>query len=209
MIIGYAKVQAPASPATLDEIRAELRNAGAELVFIDCASTWNANHPAHGVDTAIAECAQGDTLLTLTPAHLTQSLASLIAIANRLTAQGAALRVMQVAGGQMLDTGTPAGAMMLGALGLMAAFEAPSRGAEPVAAPMQRRPRGRPATASTQADEIARLRANGMSAVEIASRLNICRASVYRVLTLSAPAPEAAPRVAMQVPAARGFAMAN
>ncbi len=210
MIIGYAKVQAPASPATLDEIRAELRNAGAELIFIDCPSAWNSNHPAHGVDTALAECARGDTLLTLTPAHLTHSLAGLIAIANRLTEQGAALRVMQVAGGQMLDTGTAAGAMMLGALGLMAAFEAPKAHLDGFAAPMPRRPRGRPPTASTQADEIARLRAAGMSAVEIANRLNICRASVYRVLTIGGADAAPAPRpVKSAAPASRPFVMAR
>jgi DNA invertase Pin-like site-specific DNA recombinase len=47
-----------------------------------------------------------------------------------------------------------------------------------------RRPRGRPPTASTQAQEIARLRAAGMRATDIADRLKICRASVYRVLNL-------------------------
>ncbi len=204
MIIGYAKIQAPASPATLNELRDELRQAGADMIFIDCPSAWNSNHPAHGVDTALAECAQGDTLLTLTPAHLTQSLSGLIAIANKLTAQGAALRVLQVAGGQMLDTGTAAGAMMLGALGLMAAFEKPARSLEPLSAPMPRRPRGRPPTATTKADEISRLRAAGLSAVEIADRLKICRASVYRVLTLGTGEP-----VMQAANASRSFAMAS
>jgi DNA invertase Pin-like site-specific DNA recombinase len=184
MIIGYAKIQSPASPATLNELRDELRQSGAELIFIDCSSAWNSNHPANGVDTALSHCRKGDTLLTLTPAHLTQSLSGLIAIANRLTELQASLRVLQVAGGQMLDTGTAAGAMMLGALGLMAAFEKPARTVEPLSAPMPRRPRGRPPTATTQANEISRLRASGLSAVEIADRLKICRASVYRVLTL-------------------------
>jgi DNA invertase Pin-like site-specific DNA recombinase len=47
-----------------------------------------------------------------------------------------------------------------------------------------RRPRGRPPTASTQAQEISRLRSAGMRATDIADRLKICRASVYRVLNL-------------------------
>jgi DNA invertase Pin-like site-specific DNA recombinase len=119
---------------------------------------------------------------------------------------------MQVAGGMMLDTGTPAGAMMLGALGLMAAFETPARPVDAYATPMARRPRGRPPTATTQVDEITRLRATGLSAVEIANRLNICRASVYRVLTLgnTEPAPAAAPRQTRTMQAApRSFAMAH
>jgi len=147
---------------------------------------WNNERPENGLDTALAACRQGDTLVTPSPAQLTNSLAGLVTVAGRLSNQGAALRVLAVIGGQMLDTATPAGAMMLGALGLMAAFEKPQ--AEMTSAEivqMPRRPRGRPPTASTKASEIARLRAAGMSAVDIAARLNICRASVYRVLTLS------------------------
>ena len=186
MIIGYAKIEAPQTTGSLDETRAKLRAAGAEIVFLDCDMAWNTERPENGIDTALEACRTGDTLVALNPQQLTQSLGGLVTIANRLTAQGAALRVLQVTAGQTLDTGTPAGALMLGALGLMAAFEMPKTVAEDVSlmAPTPRRPRGRPPTASTKASEIARLRAAGMSAVDIAARLNICRASVYRVLTL-------------------------
>jgi DNA invertase Pin-like site-specific DNA recombinase len=205
MIIGYAKVQSPSNPATIDQVRQDLITAGAELVYIDCNTMWHANQPQHGLDTALAECARGDTLLTLTPARLAGSVGELIAIANRLTEQGAALRVLQIAGNQTLDTATPVGAMMLGALGLMAAFDRgtstePTHGGTDAAMmamenTLPRRPRGRPPTASTQATEIVKLRAAGMRAIEIADRLKICRASVYRVLNLGNPGYEAAPMV--------------
>ena len=202
MIIGYAKLEAPQTATTLNEMRDTLRAAGAEKVFIDCDMAWNNERPEAGLDTALAACKQGDTLITPSPAQLTHSLAGLITVASRLSNQGASLRVLEIAGGQMLDTATPAGAMMLGALGLMAAFEKPQ--AERVSAeivPMPRRPRGRPPTASTKASEIARLRAAGMSAVDIAARLNICRASVYRVLTLGGMEQDEQPTRATIAPA--------
>jgi predicted DNA-binding transcriptional regulator AlpA len=67
-----------------------------------------------------------------------------------------------------------------------------------VAAAAQRaeeaRPRGRPVTAGNQANEVNRLRAQGLRAVEIAAHLGIGRASVYRILsqgqTVELPRPE-------------------
>ncbi len=191
MIIGYAKITAPCSEIGIEAIRQDLMEAGAQMVFIDADDSWINGRPAQGIDTAMAACGAGDVLMTPSPAHLARTLAGLVHIANRLTEIGASLRVLKVAGGQTLDTATPSGAMMLGALGLMASFEmpaAPAAGAMTAMfdAPMQRRPRGRPPTASTKADEIANLRAAGLSAVEIANRLKICRASVYRVMNLGA-----------------------
>ncbi len=206
MIIGYAKIEAPQTPAALDDVRAKLHAVGADTVFLDCDAAWNMERPERGIDTAISACQQGDTLVVLTPAQLTQSLAGLVSIANRLTAQGAALRVIDVTAGQTLDTGTPTGALMLGALGLMAAFELPKASDEmTMMAPVARRPRGRPPTASTKANEIARLRDAGMSAVDIAARLNICRASVYRVLTLGNGTEEQVSPVSARAPSRSVF----
>lgn len=201
MIIGYAKMTAPCSEIGIEAIRQDLMEAGAQMVFIDADDSWINGRPAQGIDTAMAACGQGDVLMTPSPAHLASTLSGLVHIANRLTEIGASLRVLKVAGGQTLDTATPAGAMMLGALGLMASFEVPAMPVQATAvvnamfdAPMPRRPRGRPPTATVKANEIADLRAAGLSAVEIANRLKICRASVYRVMNLGAqPAPMPAP----------------
>lgn len=220
MIIGYGKLNSRPDPATVDRLRQELIEAGAETVFVDVAPLWaqasdQATSTISRLEAALQAIRPGDVLLTLTPTHLTDSVASLIDIANRLTASGAALRVLRLTGGQTLDTGTPAGAVLLTALGLLAAFDLPTqRQAAPPPAlraaisqisadaafrPQQmsempdsfvpRRPRGRPPTATTQASEIARLRAAGMRATDIAERLKICRASVYRVLNLTDPVP--------------------
>jgi DNA invertase Pin-like site-specific DNA recombinase len=212
MIVGYSKLTGRPDPDMIDGIRRELIEAGAETVFVDTDARWQAagpHDPQHGLETAIANLAPGDTLLTLSPGHLAGSVSELIAIAGRLTTMGAALRVMKIAGNQALDTGTPEGRLMLGALGLLASFDRPAAaaqqshsvssmfGASAMSGSMMmsesfapRRPRGRPPTASTQASEIARLRAAGMRATDIAERLNICRASVYRVLNLGTTEPQ-------------------
>jgi DNA invertase Pin-like site-specific DNA recombinase len=85
---------------------------------------------------------------------------------------------------QPVDTGTAAGKAFLDMLGVFAEFETNlrrERQLEGIAAAKQRGVyRGRRAT--IRADEVRRLRAEGLGATEIAERLGIGRASVYRVL---------------------------
>lgn len=195
MIIGYAKLSGRPQPLDIDETRRTLIEAGAETVFIDVDQPWPASEPTQpdGLEAAMKAMHRGDALMTPSPTHLTGSLAGLVGLAQRLETLGASLRVLRLAGGQTLDTATPPGAMLLAALGVLAAFERPASAVTGFA-PLQgfgqesygpRRPRGRPPTATTQAAEIGRLRAAGMRATDIASRLKICRASVYRVLNLA------------------------
>lgn len=208
MIFGYAKLSGRPDPESIDRIRQDLIEAGAETVYVDTEARWQAAGPAqppHGLEAALSAIASGDMLITLTPAQLADSVSELIAIADRLAAKGATLQVARIAANRMLDTGTAEGRMMLGTLGILAAFDRPfglpvqanGTGAASIfgsvgaTGPLlmaesfaPRRPRGRPPTASTQAQEISRLRSAGMRATDIADRLKICRASVYRVLNL-------------------------
>jgi DNA invertase Pin-like site-specific DNA recombinase len=209
MIIGYANLPSMSDKTSIDETRQALIAAGAETVYLDTGRTAL---PAsrNGLDAALQACEPGDTLLALSPALMATSIDELIATAGQLTSRGAHLRVLEIAGNQMLDTSTPAGSMLLGALGLLAAFnppatsfgQAPHRG---VAADegksylmhdsfAPRRSRGRPPTASTQATEITQMREAGMRATDIADRLKICRASVYRVLNMATIGRETAPQ---------------
>ena len=201
MIFGYAKLSGRPDPESIDRIRQDLIEAGAETVYVDTEARWQAAGPAqppHGLEAALSAIANGDVLITPSPAQLAGSVAELITIADRLAAKGATLRVSNIAANRMLDTGTPEGRMMLGTLGILAAFDRPfglpvqadatadgsifgsagTTGSMLMAESFApRRPRGRPPTASTQAQEIARLRAAGMRATDIADRLKICRAS--------------------------------
>ncbi len=209
MIIGYARLSGLSDLSIIDAARQALIEAGAEKVYLD-TDTPTAEIPqaTRALESAIDTCQPGDVLLTLTPQLTTGSIEDLIAIAARLTASGCSLRVQRVTGNQTLDTGTQLGAMLLSALGLLAAFNPPKVESQHAAAtPAQialesfapRRTRGRPPTASIQANEITRMREAGMRAIDIADRLKICRASVYRVLHMAGAETQKSPIQASQV----------
>ena len=96
-----------------------------------------------------------------------------------------ALRILSM-GGSALDTGTPTGRLMLTMLGAVAEFERTlmlERQREGIAkAKGEGRYKGRKPTARAKAEEVRRLHGQGMRPTEIAKRLGIGRASVYRVL---------------------------
>jgi DNA invertase Pin-like site-specific DNA recombinase len=99
---------------------------------------------------------------------------------RELRAKGVKLKATE----QPIDTGTPTGKAFLDMLGVFAEFETNlrrERQMEWIAAAKARGVyKGRPAT--IEAEEVAKLKADGVRATEIARRLGIGRASVYRVL---------------------------
>jgi DNA invertase Pin-like site-specific DNA recombinase len=101
-------------------------------------------------------------------------------IVRELRAKGVTLKATE----QPIDTGTPAGKAFLDMLGVFAEFETNlrrERQMEGIAAVKARGVyKGRPA--SIEAKEVAKLKAEGLGATEIARRLRSGRASVYRVL---------------------------
>ncbi len=96
------------------------------------------------------------------------------------------LKVLSM-GGSEVNTGTPTGRLMLTMLGAVAEFERAlmlERQREGIAkAKDAGKYKGRAPTARRKADEIRRLRDDGVKPTEIAVRLGIGRASVYRVLS--------------------------
>ena len=105
--------------------------------------------------------------------------------AIRLERNGVALRVLSMAGGEALDTRTATGKLMLTVLGAVAEFERGlmlERQREGITkAKQEGKYCGRAPTARRKAGEVAKLRAEGVAPAEIARRLGISRASVYRV----------------------------
>lgn len=197
MLIGYLNLAATQLAAGVSEPHNALIASGVQRLFID-VDLGTGTTPQ--LDAAMAEIGNGDTLVSPSVDMLARSIGALLDINIRLQARGAALRVLRLAGGMPLDTATAEGRAILGALAVMsllppaippaAVAPIPSVLAQPqwsapasMSSHQPARPRGRPATAGVQANEVTRLRSQGLRAVEIAAHLGIGRASVYRILS--------------------------
>jgi len=116
--------------------------------------------------------------------RLARSIADLQDIVRTLKARGAALKATE----QPIDTSTAAGKCFLDMLGVFAEFETNLRRERQLEGIAKAKAagayKGRPAT--IDAGEISRLKSQGVGASEIAKRLGIGRASVYRTLKASA-----------------------
>lgn len=182
MQVGYARTSTADQVAGLEAQERELRAAGCEKLFAERVSSVA---PRAQLDAALDFVREGDTFAVAKLDRLARSTADLLGIVARLDAKGVALRVLSM-GGAELDTRTPTGRLMLTLLGAVAEFERGlmlERQREGVAkAKAEGRYTGRQPTAQRQADDVRRLKAEGVRPVEIARRLGIGRASVYRIL---------------------------
>lgn len=110
----------------------------------------------------------------------------LLSIVARVEAKKVSLRVLSMYGSQPLDTGTTTGRLMLAVIGAVGQAERETmleRQREGIAkAKQEGRYKGRAPTVRRRAAEIIRLKEAGSRPSEIAGRLGIGRASVYRVL---------------------------
>jgi DNA invertase Pin-like site-specific DNA recombinase len=117
--------------------------------------------------------------------HLARSTVHLLEIASLSERKGVALRILGF-GGEAVSTSGPTGKIQLTVFGTSAQFEREmmlKRQREGIAkAKAAGKYRGRKHTALIQSNEVSALRTEGASGAEIALRLRIGRASVYRIL---------------------------
>ena len=191
MTVGYARTSTVEQEAGLEAQDRDLLAAGCGKVFAERVSSIAKRAQ---LEAALEYVREGDTLAVTKPDRLARSVADLLAIIARLEAKGVALRVLSM-GGSEVDTRTPTGKLMLTVLGGIAEFERGlmlERQREGIAkAKADGKYRGRVPTAQRQGAEVHRLKAEGVRPVEIARRLGMSRASVYRVLA-DAAAPASA-----------------
>lgn len=182
MLVGYARTSTVEQEAGLEAQARDLAAAGCERTFAERVSSIGRRAE---LEAAITFMRQGDTLVVTKPDRLARSVADLLAIVGRLEAKGVALRVLSM-GGAEVDTGHATGRLMLTMLGAVAEFERAlmlERQREGIAkAKAEGKYQGRAPTAQRQADTVRQLKAEGVRPVEIARRLGIGRASVYRIL---------------------------
>ena len=131
---------------------------------------------------ALSFVRQGDTLLVTRPDRLARSATDLHNIVKQLADKGVAFQCLQQGG---MDTASSTGKLLLGVLASIAEFEADIRRerqregidrAKAAGVYKGRKP-------SVDADAVKALRDQGLGGSEIAKKLGIGRASVYRALT--------------------------
>ena len=175
--IGYARVSTTDQDLGLQE--EVLRTAGCSIVRAEKRSGTKIEGRDQ-LQTILDFIHAGDTLVVTKLDRLARSVADLSRIVEQLAEKGASLRVLNA----HIDTSTASGKAFLGMLGVFAEFETNlrrERQLEGIAkAKVAGVYKGRPA--SIDADQVRQLKSDGQGASEIAKRLGIGRASVYRLL---------------------------
>jgi DNA invertase Pin-like site-specific DNA recombinase len=175
--IGYARVSTEDQDCSLQV--AALQAAGCNVVRAEKKS-GTARDGRTELETVLAFLQPGDTLMVTRIDRLARSVKDLEDIVGTLKSRGAFLRATE----QPVDTGTPAGKAFLQMLGVFAEFETALRRERQMEGIAKAKAagvyKGRKATVDTA--QVRELRSAGVGPAEIAKRLGIGRASVYRVL---------------------------
>lgn len=178
-LYGYARVSAGDQDYSIQE--AALRAAGCTVVRAEKATGTKLEGRTE-LQTLLAFLRPGDTLVVTRIDRLARSLRDLQNIVHELKQRGVYLRATE----QPIDTQSAAGKAFLDMLGVFAEFETNlrrERQLEGIAATKVEEPwkyRGRPKEIDAAA--IERLAAEGVGPTDIARRLKIGRATVYRAL---------------------------
>jgi DNA invertase Pin-like site-specific DNA recombinase len=169
--------------AGLEAQERELKAAGCEKIFSEQVSSVAERDQ---LEQALDYVRDGDVFTVTKLDRLARSVTDLLGIIARLEAKKVGVRILSISGKQSLDTRSSTGRLVLSVLAAVSCVEREAmleRQREGIArAKAQGRYKGRVPTARRQADDIMRLKSEGISPTEIASRLGIGRASVYRVL---------------------------
>lgn len=182
MLIGYARTSTTDQAAGLEAQKRDLAAANCTKVFAEQVSSIARREV---LELALEFVREGDTFVVTKPDRLARSTADLLAIVGRLEAKGVGLVILSM-GGQQVDTASPTGKLMLTMLAAVAAFERDlmlERQREGIAkAKADGKYRGRAPTARNKAAEVCQLKQDGVNPTDIAKRLGLGRASVYRIL---------------------------
>lgn len=182
MIVGYARTSTVDQTAGLEAQQRDLAEAGCEKVFVEQVSSVDVK-AREKLSEALEFIREGDAIVVTKLDRLARSVAHLLEILAEVEKKGAALRILSMG----IDTGDATGKLMLTLLGSVAEFERSimlERQREGIAkAKAEGKYKGRAPTAKAKTKEVLALRTEGVGATEIAKRLSIGRASVYRILS--------------------------
>lgn len=180
-MVGYARTSTTDQKAGLEAQLRDLGKAGCVKVFKEEVSSVATSRPE--LDRALEYVREGDTLIVTKADRLARSTADLLQITETLGKKRVALRFLS---NPELNTDSPNGRLMLTILGAIAQFERElmlERQREGIArAKSEGKYKGRAPTARRKADDVIRLKDEGLTGDAIAEKLQIGRASVFRIL---------------------------
>jgi DNA invertase Pin-like site-specific DNA recombinase len=175
-IIGYARVS---NDQSLEIQEAALKAAGCEMIRSE-TRTGTTTAGREELRTVIDFLRKGDVLMVTRIDRLARSIGHLQDLVRAVKAKGAALKATE----QPIDTSTAAGRCFLDMLGVFAEFETNLRKERQLEGIAKAKEAGvyQGRRASIDAAQVRELKAQGVGPSEIAKRLGIGRASVYRAL---------------------------
>jgi DNA invertase Pin-like site-specific DNA recombinase len=179
MLIGYARVSTVEQDAGFEAQERDLKAAGIQRMFSERTSAVGQRK---ALEEALDFAREGDAIVVTKLDRLARSVADLVRIVERLTKKGVGLRILAMG----VDTATPTGKLVLNVLGAIGQFEREvmlERQREGIAkAAAEGKYKGRKPTARAKSADIIKLAGEGMKREDIASRLKVGVASVYRAL---------------------------
>jgi DNA invertase Pin-like site-specific DNA recombinase len=178
MLIAYARTSTSEQRAGLEAQLSELAKTGVERVFSEQVSAVGQRRV---LEEALDFCREGDTFIVTKLDRLARSVIHLAQIIERLERKKVSLRILNL----NLDTATPTGKLMINLLASIAAFEREimlERQRDGIAAAKRDgKYKGRAPSARRKSAEIMNLLAEKCPIAEIARKLSVSRASVYRI----------------------------
>jgi DNA invertase Pin-like site-specific DNA recombinase len=178
MIAGYARVSTTDQDLSIQETA--LKAAGCEVIRAEKVSGTSREGRTE-LAALMDFLRKGDTLVVTRIDRLARSIGDLQDIVRALKAKGVALRATE----QPIDTGTAAGKAFLDMLGVFAEFETSLRRERQMEGIAKAKAAGvyKGRKPSIDPAKVRELQASGLGPTEIAGKLGIGRASVYRVLS--------------------------
>ncbi|SHL55157.1 recombinase family protein [Bradyrhizobium lablabi] len=178
MLIGYARTSTTEQEAGLEAQTRELKAYGCDEIFQEQVSSVSRREE---LERCLKFVRKGDSLVVTKLDRLARSIPDLVKIIGALEEKGATLNILAM----NLDTSTPTGRLLINLVGSIAQFEREimlERQREGIAkAKGEGKYKGRAATARSKSKQVQELRQAGLGASQIASRVGISRASVYRI----------------------------